>query len=317
VRGSPPFVFVVGCGRSGTTVLRTVLDSHPDLAVSHEGRFVYPLGRRRDRYQRPEGFAVDRFTADLLADRAVRTNLGFDETDVSAALSGPPVRDYSDAVRRIFAYYAGRAGKSRYGDKMPAYVLHMPVLAALFPEARFVHIIRDGRDVTLSSMAIEGNRLDVLALSLNWRARVRTGRSDGQALGRARYHEIRYESLIAEPEASVVGLCGFLELDFDPAMLRFSEHRAGVPDKVLVNPRHSRLAEPLSAGARSWRTHMHRRDLEVFEAAAGALLSELGYERAVPRPPLRARAVVAWGLVRHQLQRAQARLPGRLRRITR
>ena len=315
--GPPPFVFVVGCGRSGTTVLRTVLDSHPDLAVSHEGRFVYPLSRHRDRYQRPEGFAVDRFAADLLADRAVRTNLGFDETEVSTALGGPPIKDYSDAVRRIFAYYAGRAGKGRYGDKMPAYVLHMPALAALFPEARFVHIIRDGRDVALSSMAIKGNRLDVLALAVNWKARVEAGRSDGGVLGPARYHEIRYESLIAEPEASVTTLCGFLELDFDPAMLRFSEHRAGVPDKVLVNPRHSRLAEPLSPGARSWRTHMPRRDLEVFEAAAGALLSELGYERAVSQPPLRARAEAAWGLVRHQLQRARARLPGRLRRITR
>ncbi len=313
--GPPPFVFVVGCGRSGTTVLRTVLDSHPDLAVSHEGRFVYPLSRHRDRYQRPEGFAVDRFAADLLADRAVRTNLGFDEADVATALGGPPIRDYSDAVRRIFAYYAGRAGKGRYGDKMPAYVLHMPALAALFPEARFVHIIRDGRDVALSTMAIEGNRFDVLALALNWKARVRTGRSDGRALGPARYHEIRYESLIAEPETLVTTLCGFLELAFDPAMLRFSEHRAGVPDKVLVNPRHSRLAEPLSPGARSWRTHMPRRDLEVFEAAAGALLGELGYERAVPHPPVRARATAAWGVVRRQLQRAQARLPGKVRRM--
>lgn len=312
--GRDPFVFVVGCGRSGTTVLRTVLDSHPDLAVSHEGRFVYPLSRRRATYERSGGFAVDAFAADLLADRAVRTNLGLEEHDLRAALSGAPVADYPDAVRRIFAHYAARAGKRRYGDKMPAYVLHLPVLAEMFPEARFVHIIRDGRDVALSSMAIADNRLDALDLALNWKVRVGTGRADGLRLGPARYHEVRYEALIAEPAAQVAGLCEFLDLDFDPAMLRFSEQRAGVPDKVLVNPRHARLAEPLSPGTRSWRTHMVRRDLEVFEAAAGPLLTELGYERAVPRPPLSARARVARGWVGHQVDRGRARLPGLLRR---
>jgi Sulfotransferase family len=309
-----PFVFVVGCGRSGTTVLRTVLDSHPDLAVSHEGRFVYPLSRRRARYERPEGFDVDALAGDLLADRAVRTNLGMDGDDLRVALGGAPVADYPDAVRRIFAYYAARAGKGRYGDKMPAYVLHMPVLAELFPEARFVHIIRDGRDVALSSMAIEGNRLGALDLALNWKARVGTGRADGRTLGPHRYHEVRYEHLVAEPGAEVATLCEFLDLDVDPAMLRFSEQRAGIPEKVLVNPRHARLAEPLSPGTRSWRTHMGRRDLELFEAAAGPLLSELGYERAVPRPRLSARARVALGRARHQVDRAHARLPGLLRR---
>ena len=121
----PPFLFVVGCGRSGTTVLRTALDAHPRLAVSHEGRFVAPLALRRARYEQPGGFAVERFVADMLGDRAVRTNLGFDEADLRRALGnegGGTVADYPDAVRRVFAAYAARRGKDRYGDKMPAYV---------------------------------------------------------------------------------------------------------------------------------------------------------------------------------------------------
>ncbi|MGH8773887.1 MAG: sulfotransferase family protein [Jiangellaceae bacterium] len=310
-----PFVFVVGCGRSGTTVLRTVLDSHPELAVSHEGGFVYPLSRRRARYERPGGFAVEAFATDLLAARAVRTNLALTDEDVHAALDGEPVVDYPDAVRRIFAYYAARQGKERYGDKMPGYVQHLPALAELFPEARFVHIIRDGRDVALSSMAIEGNTLDVLALAINWKLRVETGRTDGGALTPGRYHEVRYEALTGEPESQVRHLCAFLDLDFDPTMLEFSRRRDGTPAKVLVNPRHARLAEPLSAGPRSWRTHMARPDLETFEAVAGALLSELGYDRAVPSPPLTARSKAAWGWARHQSQRVRARLPGMLRRV--
>jgi hypothetical protein len=303
----PPFTFVVGCGRSGTTVLRTVLDAHPSLAVAHEGRFVAPLGLRRSRYERPEGFDTDRLMADLLADRAVRTNLELDEDDLRAALAAG-VRDFADATRRVFAHYAGKRGKARYGDKFPGYVLRMDLVAGLFPEGRFVHIVRDGRDVALSSAAIDGHEDDPVALALNWVTRVRAGRAAGARLGPARYHEVRYESLVAEPGATVEAVCGFLDLGYEPAMLAFGDRAGAVPPKVETNPRHARLAEPLSPGTRSWRTHMERDDLAAFEATAGGLLDELGYERAVPRPSPSARARAVWGRARWQARRASSRL---------
>ncbi len=308
----PPFVFVVGCGRSGTTVLRTVLDSHPDLAVSHEGRFVAPLGLRRARYERPEGFATDRLIADLTADRAVRTNLEFDEDDVRAALAGPAPDGFPDAVRRIFAHYAAVRGKSRYGDKFPGYVLRMDLLAGMFPEARFVHIVRDGRDVALSYRAIAP--ADAVTLAFDWRSRVSAGRAAGATLGPARYQEVRYEDLVTDPRPTVEGLCGFLDLAFDPAMLDFAAREGGVPAKVTTNPRHARLAEPLSPGTRSWRTHMDAADVAAYEAVAGDLLTECGYDRATRHPGAAARARAAWGRARWQASRASARLPGAVRR---
>lgn len=310
----PPFVFVVGCGRSGTTVLRSILDAHSDLAVAHEGHFIAPLTRRRARYERADGFAADAFAADLLAARAVRTNLRLDAADVRAALDGPPVTGYADAVRRIFAYYAAREGKHRYGDKMPGYVLRMPVLAELLPEARFVHIIRDGRDVALSSMAIDGHHDDPVSLAMNWKQRVAAGREAGRSLGPRRYHELRYEALVADGETHVRALCDFLDLGFESAMLRFFERPDGVPAKVRANPRHARLREPLSAGARSWTTHMTPDDLQLFEAVAGDLLTDLGYERATRRPTFTARARAARGWVLWQARRGGARLPGMARR---
>ena len=98
---------------------------------------------------------------------------------------------------------------------------------------------------------------------------------------------MRYEALIDEPDDVVSGVCAFLDLAYDPAMLRFFEQSDRVPAKVRSNPRHARLAEPLSKGARSWRTDMPASQLEVFEATAGDLLTELGYPRAVPRPSRR------------------------------
>jgi hypothetical protein len=311
----PPFVFVVGCGRSGTSVLRTVLDAHPDLAVAWEGRFVAPLGLRRARYERPEGFATDRLVADLLADRAVRTNLELDEDDLRAALAAPGPTDFPDAVRRVFAHWAAARGKARYGDKFPGYVLRIDLLAGMFPEARFVHIVRDGRDVALSSMAIQDD--DAVALALNWRSRLTAGREAGARLGDARYLEVRYEALVADPEPVVKGLCGFLDLSYVEAMLAFPGREGGVPGKLAANPRHVRLAEPLSPGTTSWRREMDPADVAAFEAVAGDLLTECGYDRATDRPPASVRARAAWGQARWQLSRASARLPGAARRAIR
>jgi hypothetical protein len=291
-----------------------VLDGHSELAVAHEGRFVVPLGRRRARYEGPDGFDTDAFAADLLADRAVRGNLELESEDVRTALDGSPVADYPDAVRRVFAYFAARRNKSRYGDKMPAYVLRIPFLAGMFPEARFVHIIRDGRDVALSAAAFRGALTDPVALAIDWCERVDAGRRAGQALGAIRYHEVRYEQLVAEPEAPIAGVCAFLDLPFEPAMLQFFERHDDVPAKLRDNPRHARLAEPLSAGSRSWRTAMAPADRERFEAVAGDLLTDLGYERAVRDPPAGARVAAAWGRLRWQLDRARARGPGAVRR---
>jgi Sulfotransferase family len=310
----PPFLFVVGCGRSGTTVLRTLLDSNPELAVAHEGRFLVPLGLRRARYERPEGFDGERFVDDMARDAAVGTNLGFDEDELRTLVAERPVVDFADAARRVFARYASRQGKPRYGDKMPGYVLRIPLLAVMFPEARFVHIIRDGRDVALSSIAIDGNAKDPVELAINWTTRVGAGREAGRDLGPGRYREVRYEALVADPEPVVSELCDFLDLDFEPAMLRFFERADGVPAKVQVNPRHARLAEPLSQGRRSWRTEMPSDDLERFEAVAGDRLAELGYERGVARPSYSARLDAARGRLRWHADRVRTRLPGKLRR---
>lgn len=318
----PPFLFVVGCGRSGTTVLRTALDAHPRLAVAHEGRFVAPLALRRGRYEQPEGFAVERFVADMLGDRAVRTNLGFDEEGLRRALGDEgdgegvagPVADYPGAVRRVFAAYAARQGKDRYGDKMPGYVLRVPMLADLLPEARFVHIIRDGRDVALSTGALAGRGTDLVSAALNWRTRVTAGRTDGAALATGRYHEVRYEALVTDPEAELRALCAFAGLPWDGAMLRHTERPEATPAKVRDNPRHARLAEPLSPGARTWRAAMDRADVEAFEAVAGDLLADLGYERATTHAPARARVRATWGRAAWQVRRTRARLPGAARR---
>ncbi len=100
-------------------------------------------------------------------------------------------------------------------------------------------------------------------------------------------------------------------------MLALPERTDRVLERVRANPRHARLAEPVSSGARSWRTHMTQRDLARFEVVAGDLLERLGYERGAPTPALTDRSAALWGLMRWNVRRAGARLPGVLRRTWR
>ena len=134
--------------------------------------------------------------------------------------------DYPDAVRRVFAHYASRS-ESRYGDKMPAAVQRIPALAAMFPEGRFVHIIRDGRDVALSAMAIAGQRRDPVALAIDWRRRRRPVARQAR-LGSRRYHEVRYERLVSDP-ASRSPTCAGSSTSTATRRLQFFERRDNVP----------------------------------------------------------------------------------------
>jgi hypothetical protein len=268
------FPFFLGAGRSGTTLLRAMFDSHPDMAIPNESGFIVRLARERRHYETSDGFDVDAFTRDFSTHVRFRPwDLTGDE--VREAL-GNAVADFSDAIRRLYHFYARREGKGRYGDKTPSYVMHLPLLAQLFPEARFVHIIRDGRDVALSHLDIEGwgpQSLDEAAL--HWKRQVLRGSSDGPGLGADRYREIRYEQLVDDPETTLVNVCEFVHLPYDVAMLRYFERAEQVAG---ATPHFRNIYRPPTKGLRDWRQQMTDEDVMRFESVAGDLLARLGYE---------------------------------------
>lgn len=292
VQRPPIFPFFVGAPRSGTTLFRAIFDFHPGMAVPDESNFVPILGRSRSRYERPYGFAADALVEDLLRQRSFR-RWGLTRDHVRNEFDAHPPRDYPDAIRGLFALFAQRQGKSRYADKTPRYILDIPLLAELFPEAKFIHIIRDGRDVALSVLDVDFGARSVGAAALSWKDFVKSGRESGRRLG-SRYCEINYEDVLKDPEATIAPLCGFVDLQFDPAMLRYFERSERITAPAEWSRRHVLL--PPTKGLRDWRSQMSGRDVVMFEALAGDMLEELGYERSVPQIPapvlIRARAEV-------------------------
>jgi Sulfotransferase family/Uncharacterised nucleotidyltransferase len=284
------FPFFVGFARSGTTLLRAMVDSHPEITIPPESWFVTELAFGRRRYETLDGFDVERFVTDLVAHEWF-ARWGVGEDSVRAAIREAAPGDYSSAIRNVFFHWATRQGKQRYGDKTPGYVTEVPLVAALFPEARIVHLIRDGRDVAMSySDAFDVSTVNAIRL---WRARVRDARAAGQALGDARYLEIRYEDLVADPGSTLRTVCGFIGLPFSDRMLRHWDRAeqllAAMPDRH----RHGNIKLRPTVGLRDWRSQMPPHVARACGLLAGDLLDELGYESGPAGFSLRSQALAA------------------------
>ncbi len=274
---TPPPLFVLGVSRSGTTLLRVILDRSPGIAIPDESFFI-PLLARRHRGN------VDRarFVDDLRRLPTLRA-WGVSAEDIAPHLR--PELHAGEAIAAVFEAYAAKEQKPRWGDKTPMYMRHLPLLERLFPTAQYVHLVRDGRDAALSFLRMpEGTYTRTWAhpdtateFACLWRSEVSGARKLGKRLGPARYLEVRYEDLIADPDDVVEGICDFACIPYEPAMLDY----AGAVD-VSQKPHQQRLLQPLTPRARDWRTQMEADDVFAFESIAGEQLAELGYELSRP-----------------------------------
>ena len=282
-----PYLFIVGCARSGTTLVHRIVDAHPQIAITPEMHWITRQFKSRDGLVTPE--LVSELTGHK---RFAQFEIPHEEFE--GLLGSGEAVPYPTFLRRVFSLYGKIKNKPLVGNKTPAYVRSIPTLHALWPEARFVHIIRDGRDVCMS--VLNWNKAErtagryasweedpVTTTALWWERKVRKAREDGAALGPALYHEMHYEDLIEDPQQECKRLCEFLGVPYDDAMIRFAEGktRTDLPN-ARKTPKKAWL--PITSGMRNWRTEMPAQDLERFEAAVGNLLEELSYERAVPNP---------------------------------
>ncbi len=279
--------------------------------MAHEPQFMGSVVRQARR------FAGDPFpTADFID--AIYRNPNFrrlelDRDSVTAALEGSPPQDLAGAVRSVFSLYAEQQAAQWYGDKTPGYVIQIPELAALFPEIRFVHVIRDGRNVALSYMERPFGPSSIAEGALYWRSRVTRGRAAGADLGPERYTEVRYEDLVAHPEREVKRLCDFLSMEWHPDMLRYHENAASFIAKSHEPDAFRGVAKPPTTGMRTWADLMSERDIALFEAIAGNLLRDLGYEVRTERSGWRIRALAITENAKWGTRRVRAATVGRLR----
>jgi hypothetical protein len=270
-----------------------MLDSHPELTIPPETHFipkvVKAVGEGDDGVERG---------LEVLTTHRRWPDFQLEPDDLRARLAPIEAPTATDLMRAFYSAYAQAQGKSRWGDKTPSYVRRMRKISRVLPEAHFVHLIRDGRDVALSQLEVHHGADDLRQAAEAWVAAI--GRAREHARRLPHYLEFRYEDLVDQPEAVLRRVCDFVELPFDAVMLEYhrgAEERMaetvrefergqgkGPPVPAELRARqHERVSQPPQRQrAGRWRTDMSAEDRAAFEEIAGERLAELGYEVGVP-----------------------------------
>lgn len=271
-------ILVVGAPRSGTTLLRFMLSSHPRIYIPPESNFIPRFFQRRSRAPMKRRKAIHILNL-IWSYRQFIRDWREERPDPASFVNGLPDLTPATFLDALYRQYASQYGAERWGDKSPIYAAYMDLIAEIFPTAQFIHLIRDGRDVALSTMeAYQKDRfyVDVYFAARTWKERLRKAFASAARLSPDRYYELRYEQLTANPEARLGEICDFLGEVYVPAM---AEPHKLAREHVRPTGRHAPVRQPPTTKSLGrWRREMSSSDQRLFQTVAGDLLCELGYE---------------------------------------
>ena len=268
-------VIVLGCPRSGTTLLQVALHSHPRIAVPPETWLLVDAYRDRLAFgDLGDPAGRERLADWVLARRRVRDLKVPAEQLRARILAAPPT--LGSALAAVLQAYADRFGKPRWGDKRPGYYRDVPAVRRLLPDAQFVHVVRDPRACVASLKTVPWWRQGTPAALATWVEAQDTGRRHARRLGAGTWHELRFEQLVSDPEPVLRELCAFLGEEYDPVMASpQGTARVAVPKRKTW---HARTRGGLDPGrVAAYREVLTTQELALVERVAGGRMRALGY----------------------------------------
>jgi hypothetical protein len=269
IKNSSP-VFIIGSQRSGTSFLYRTIQNYLPIRFGRDNGFFLRKQQQLDMYgDLQDEKNLRRLLNDILKEPDIKKRFPGLKIDIDEFVANIDEPTYPELVRLFYAEWALLGGFKRWGGKTPDYSIYANELYELFPDAKFIHIIRDGRDVALSLFNVDwGPKSPVLAAK-HWKARVESARSFGKKLNENQYLELRYEILVQHPETVFRKLIHFLEWEGDREAI-IEDFEANIGQYVKRN------------NFDKWRTKMPPRHRRLFELTAGDLLKQLGYETTIP-----------------------------------
>ena len=287
----PGCVFVVGCPRSGTYLLSLMLGAECGVAIPVETHFIplferflpvfgdLSVRRNRERLVQCIYDFLEIWTPRSERDRDPEVIRRYSLLATRSVASSIVERssDYASLVAEMFGCYAALQGCVTYGDKS-AFFRHSSLerLASLNPNSKFVHVIRDGRDVSVSWLSIWTGPVNLTQSAVNWMAHVERKRSWGKQ-NPERYLEVRYEELISDPKETLDNICAFAGISRDEDAVPF--HDSELASVLSRGGPHEKVSQPLEPGNRGkWRSRMTPIEQSRFTALAHATLLSCGYD---------------------------------------
>ena len=270
-----PF-FILGAQRSGTTMLRLMLNTHSNLAVPHETGFIVPFYQKLSNYMPlSDNSNLERIVSDIGNSKHVIKGKHIKNRQ---RLLSMQVESYADLVDAIMMQCAQEAGKQRWGDKTPSYTTDLDILWRLFPGCKFIHLVRDGRDVLLSQRKLSWGSKNTVRLAEDWRWKTTLCHKVGSVLPAGCFLEIRYEDLITNTEEKLRTICEFLGEPFEKSLLEYHVNaKSSVPSASLQWHENS-IRPPDPDKLYAWKSKLSIADRVIFEQVAGPTLELFNYE---------------------------------------
>lgn len=275
---SEPF-FILGCGRSGTSLLSRMLNQHPRIAVPYESHLFNTFYDWLHLYgDLQEEKNLERLVADILSTDVMR--------DWDPCLSQKEVRgqiqqkDFGGVVEALLSTYALKTGKARWGEKTPQHVYCWDAISQLFPQSRVIHIVRDGRDVALSLLRARFGPKSIYGCATYWNRYLNEIEKLKETISPDSIHQVKYETLLEHPESELRAICSFLGEHFAPEMLEFHKNKSIY--KTDIENQQNLMNPLLKDNKQKWRREMSHQQLTIFESVSGKYLVNYGYDLSFP-----------------------------------
>ena len=276
-------VFIIGVGRSGTSLLQSMLHAHPDISFLPETHFFrHYVARPKNRWQH-ECAGAEAFQSTLAEDEEYQRAGIAAEDLLTPFLNGTRDLDLAEVYARLLRLHRDRENVPVVGEKDPRLIDYLPQVQQAFPEARIVHIVRDPRDVILSRMNAgwSAGRPDWLH-ALTYRAQIKRGRKQGRRSFGSRYMELRYEDLLAEPEQVLRGVTKHVGVTYANAMLAFQRSAEELVHESERSWKEETIGPLLRDNTGKWRDGLSAWQVCLTERVCGQAFKWFGYERATP-----------------------------------
>ncbi len=275
-------IFIVGPGRSGSTLLRAMLNGHSQLDISKESYLITALRNvwcKNMTRQQIELFALRLRLFPRPPEVALVDYLGWDHEQLCSTLWQMRDKEWRDVVVAIFTRRTSELGKTYWGNKTPDYGLRLPAIIEIFPRSKILFLVRDGRDVTLSYLACDWGPDSFFNGAEYWRRQLEAYQNFCDLYPDAKIILVKYEDLTSDPEKTLHSICRFLDIPFEHDMLSYHENLSShfSPDAQFAH--HQLLKKPTRPNRNyRWKKEVSERDRAIFQGICAPLLEFAGYE---------------------------------------
>jgi len=269
----PPF-FILGVQRSGTTLLRLMLNSHSRIAIPEEATFLRPLLTKDNAKGVLNSQDISKICNYL--NKSPHFSLwNYDKSELFEFLQKHEEISLNNLIEAIYVSYLRSERKGAWGDKTPSLFRNIDLLYKLFPNAKFIHIVRDARDIFLSWRKMDPTKGNPSVVAMEWEYKCHKIEKFLNRIPEANRLRLRYEDLLGEPENTLKHLCNFLAFEYEPQMLSFHKK-----SKFYIGNHHSDLIfRPIDkSNKQKWKKQLSVKETKIITILAQRYLKEYDYE---------------------------------------